>query len=96
MSDKAKVEGLLGAQGQFEKVQQAELALKDSSPCYEHTGSSSASLPEGQWARDALRNCEYPRAEPSGLGFGGGICSNSAHFCSLSTPFHAGFHTEWL
>uniref|UniRef100_A0A8D2PJR8 Rho guanine nucleotide exchange factor 12 n=1 Tax=Zosterops lateralis melanops TaxID=1220523 RepID=A0A8D2PJR8_ZOSLA len=56
MSDKAKVEGLLGAQGQFEKVQQAELALKDSSPCYEHTGSSSASLPEGQWARDALRN----------------------------------------
>ncbi|NXR37015.1 ARHGC factor, partial [Zosterops hypoxanthus] len=56
MSDKAKVEGLLGAQGQFEKVQQAELALKDSSPCYEHTGSSSAALPEGQWARDALRN----------------------------------------
>ncbi|XP_023797229.1 rho guanine nucleotide exchange factor 12 isoform X2 [Cyanistes caeruleus] len=54
MSDKAKVEGLLGAEGQFEKVQQAELALKDSSACYEHTASSSA--PEGQWARDALRN----------------------------------------
>ncbi|XP_058713028.1 rho guanine nucleotide exchange factor 12 isoform X2 [Poecile atricapillus] len=54
MSDKAKVEGLLGAEGQFEKVQQAELALKDSSACYEHPASSSA--PEGQWARDALRN----------------------------------------
>uniref|UniRef100_A0A8C3NJX2 Rho guanine nucleotide exchange factor 12 n=1 Tax=Geospiza parvula TaxID=87175 RepID=A0A8C3NJX2_GEOPR len=50
MSEKAKVEGLLGAEGQFEKVQQAELALKDSSGC------SSASVPEGQWARDALRN----------------------------------------
>ncbi|NWY43481.1 ARHGC factor, partial [Sylvia atricapilla] len=56
MSDKAKVEGLLGAEGQFEKVQQAELALKDSSACYEHAASSSASVPEGQWARDALRN----------------------------------------
>uniref|UniRef100_A0A803VV22 Rho guanine nucleotide exchange factor 12 n=1 Tax=Ficedula albicollis TaxID=59894 RepID=A0A803VV22_FICAL len=50
LSEKAKVEGLLGAEGQFEKVQQAELALKDS---------SSASVPEGQWAQDALRNCEY-------------------------------------
>ncbi|XP_063034546.1 rho guanine nucleotide exchange factor 12 isoform X1 [Melospiza melodia melodia] len=50
MSEKAKVEGLLGAEGQFEKGQQAELALKDSSGC------SSASVPEGQWARDALRN----------------------------------------
>uniref|UniRef100_A0A8C5NNS7 Rho guanine nucleotide exchange factor 12 n=1 Tax=Junco hyemalis TaxID=40217 RepID=A0A8C5NNS7_JUNHY len=48
MSEKAKVEGLL--EGQFEKGQQAELALKDSSGC------SSASVPEGQWARDALRN----------------------------------------
>uniref|UniRef100_A0A803VJC8 Rho guanine nucleotide exchange factor 12 n=1 Tax=Ficedula albicollis TaxID=59894 RepID=A0A803VJC8_FICAL len=47
LSEKAKVEGLLGAEGQFEKVQQAELALKDS---------SSASVPEGQWAQDALRN----------------------------------------
>ncbi|NWS84209.1 ARHGC factor, partial [Toxostoma redivivum] len=56
MSDKAKVEGLLGAEGQFEKVQQAELALKDSSACYEHPASSSASVPEGQWAQDALRN----------------------------------------
>ncbi|NWZ33735.1 ARHGC factor, partial [Brachypodius atriceps] len=56
MSEKAKVEGLLGAQGQFEKVQQAELALKDSPACYEHPASSSASVPEGQWARDALRN----------------------------------------
>ncbi|XP_039940903.1 rho guanine nucleotide exchange factor 12 isoform X2 [Hirundo rustica] len=56
MSEKAKVEGLLGAEGQFEKVQQAELALKDSSACYEHPASSSASVPEGQWARDALRN----------------------------------------
>ncbi|NXY38123.1 ARHGC factor, partial [Pomatorhinus ruficollis] len=56
MSEKAKVEGLLGAEGQFEKVQQAELALKDSSACYEHSASSSASVPEGQWARDALRN----------------------------------------
>ncbi|NXR21677.1 ARHGC factor, partial [Cinclus mexicanus] len=56
MSEKAKVEGLLGAEGQFEKVQQAELALKDSSACYEHPASSSASVPEGQWAQDALRN----------------------------------------
>ncbi|NXD00445.1 ARHGC factor, partial [Certhia familiaris] len=56
MSEKAKVEGLLGAEAQFEKVQQAELALKDSSACYEHPASSSASVPEGQWARDALRN----------------------------------------
>lgn len=56
MSEKAKVEGLLGAEGQFEKVQQAELALKDSSGCYEHPGSSSASVTEGQWAQDALRN----------------------------------------
>ncbi|NWY14924.1 ARHGC factor, partial [Aphelocoma coerulescens] len=56
MSEKAKVEGLLGAEGQFEKRQQAELALKDSSACYEHTATSSASVPEGQWARDALRN----------------------------------------
>ncbi|NXQ30306.1 ARHGC factor, partial [Alaudala cheleensis] len=49
-SPQAKVEG------QFEKVQQAELALKDPSGCYEHPGSSSASVPEGQWAQDALRN----------------------------------------
>lgn len=56
MSEKAKVEGLLGAEGQFEKVQQAELALKDPSACYEHPGSSSAPVPEGQWAQDALRN----------------------------------------
>ncbi|NWU41357.1 ARHGC factor, partial [Hylia prasina] len=56
MSEKAKVEGLLGAEGQFEKVQQAELALKDSSACYQHPASSSAPVPEGQWARDALRN----------------------------------------
>ncbi|NWY75788.1 ARHGC factor, partial [Erithacus rubecula] len=47
LSEQAKVEGLLGAEGHFEKVQQAELALKDS---------SSASVPEGQWAQDALRN----------------------------------------
>uniref|UniRef100_A0A8C5TRU2 Rho guanine nucleotide exchange factor 12 n=1 Tax=Malurus cyaneus samueli TaxID=2593467 RepID=A0A8C5TRU2_9PASS len=53
---KAKVEGLLGPEGQFEKVQQAELALKDSSACYEHVATGSASVPEGQWARDALRN----------------------------------------
>lgn len=69
MSEKAKVEGLLGAEGQFEKVQQAELALKDSSACYEHPASGSASVPEGQWARDALRNCEYPQGMPSGVGF---------------------------
>lgn len=74
MSEKAKVEGLLGAQGQFEKVQQAELALKDSSACYEHTATGSASVPEGQWARDALRNCEYPRAVPTAVGWGGGNC----------------------
>ncbi|KAL9825979.1 LOW QUALITY PROTEIN: rho guanine nucleotide exchange factor 12 [Geothlypis trichas] len=63
MSEKVKVEGLLGAEGQFEKVQQAELALKDSSGC------SSASVPEGQWAQDALRNCEYH----PGLGSAHGI-----------------------
>lgn len=68
MSEKAKVEGLLGAEAQFEKVQEAE----DSSACYEHPASSSASVPEGQWARDALRNCEYPWAVPTGVGFGVG------------------------
>lgn len=75
MSEKAKVEGLLGAEGQFEKVQQAELALKDSSGCFEHPASSSASVPEGQWAQDALRNCEYH----PGLGSGGGV-GPTAHF----------------
>ncbi|NXS06350.1 ARHGC factor, partial [Neodrepanis coruscans] len=55
-SEKAKVEGLLVSDSQFDKVQQAELALKDSSACYEHTASSSPSLSEGQWAQDALRN----------------------------------------
>ncbi|NWU92217.1 ARHGC factor, partial [Upupa epops] len=49
MSDKSKVESLLVSEGQ-----QAELALKDSSACYEHTSTSSVS--EGQWALDALRN----------------------------------------
>ncbi|NXK94232.1 ARHGC factor, partial [Formicarius rufipectus] len=56
MSEKAKVESLLVSEGQFEKVQQAGLALKDSSACYEHTALSSPSVPEGQWAQDALRN----------------------------------------
>uniref|UniRef100_A0A8D2MTG7 Rho guanine nucleotide exchange factor 12 n=1 Tax=Zonotrichia albicollis TaxID=44394 RepID=A0A8D2MTG7_ZONAL len=61
LSEKAKVEGLL--EGQFEKGPQAELALKDSSGC------SSASVPEGQWARDALRNCEYPPARAISIHF---------------------------
>ncbi|KAJ7414928.1 Rho guanine nucleotide exchange factor 12 [Willisornis vidua] len=61
MSEKAKVESLLVSEGQFEKVQQAELALQDSSACYEPPGPSSPPVPEGQWARDALRNLDLLR-----------------------------------
>ncbi|NXG54135.1 ARHGC factor, partial [Hemiprocne comata] len=56
LSEKSKVESLLVAERQFDKVQQAELTLKDSSACYEHPTSSSPSGSEGQWALDALRN----------------------------------------
>ncbi|XP_030320589.1 rho guanine nucleotide exchange factor 12 isoform X2 [Calypte anna] len=54
MSEKSKVESLLGSERQFDKVQQADLTLKGSSACYEHTTTSLPS--EGQWALDALRN----------------------------------------
>uniref|UniRef100_A0A8C6NC46 Rho guanine nucleotide exchange factor 12 n=1 Tax=Melopsittacus undulatus TaxID=13146 RepID=A0A8C6NC46_MELUD len=56
MSEKSKVESLLASEGQFDKVQQADLTLKDSSACYEHTTTSLSSVSEGQWALDALRN----------------------------------------
>ncbi|KAM6045101.1 rho guanine nucleotide exchange factor 12 isoform 5-T5 [Theristicus caerulescens] len=56
MSEKSKVESLLVSERQFDKVQQADLALKDSSACYEHTTTSLPSVSEGQWALDALRN----------------------------------------
>ncbi|KAM9369990.1 LOW QUALITY PROTEIN: rho guanine nucleotide exchange factor 12 [Phaethornis superciliosus] len=54
MSEKSKVESLLVSERQFDKVQQADLTLKGSSACYEHTTTSLPS--EGQWALDALRN----------------------------------------
>ncbi|XP_071625327.1 rho guanine nucleotide exchange factor 12 isoform X3 [Heliangelus exortis] len=54
MSEKSKVESLLVSERQFDKVQQADLTLKGSSACYEHTATSLPS--EGQWALDALRN----------------------------------------
>lgn len=60
VSDKSKAESLLVSEGQFDKVQQADLTLKDPSACCEHTGAGSAAVPEGQWALDALRNCKYP------------------------------------
>ncbi|KFZ60438.1 Rho guanine nucleotide exchange factor 12, partial [Antrostomus carolinensis] len=56
MSEKSKVESLLVSERQFDKVQQADLTLKDSSACYEHTTTSLSSVSEGQWALDALRN----------------------------------------
>ncbi|KFR01920.1 Rho guanine nucleotide exchange factor 12, partial [Nipponia nippon] len=56
MSEKSKVESLLVSERQFDKVQQADLTLKDSSACYEHTTTSLPSVSEGQWALDALRN----------------------------------------
>ncbi|KFO82751.1 Rho guanine nucleotide exchange factor 12, partial [Cuculus canorus] len=56
MSEKSKVESLLVSEGQFDKVQQADLTLKDSSACYEHTAAGLPSVSEGQWALDALRN----------------------------------------
>ncbi|OPJ71448.1 hypothetical protein AV530_009507 [Patagioenas fasciata monilis] len=59
VSDKSKAESLLVSEGQFDKVQQADLTLKDPAACCEHTGSGSAAVPEGQWALDALRNCKY-------------------------------------
>lgn len=64
MSEKSKVESLLASEGQFDKVQQADLTLKDSSACYEHTTTSLSSVSEGQWALDALRNCKYLWAVP--------------------------------
>ncbi|XP_072740925.1 rho guanine nucleotide exchange factor 12 isoform X3 [Ciconia boyciana] len=56
MPEKSKVESLLVSERQFDKVQQADLTLKDSSACYEHTATSLPSVSEGQWALDALRN----------------------------------------
>ncbi|KAM6107780.1 rho guanine nucleotide exchange factor 12 isoform 5-T5 [Pterocles gutturalis] len=56
MSEKSKVESLLVSERQFDKVQQADLTLKDSSACYEHTSTSLPLVSEGQWALDALRN----------------------------------------
>ncbi|KAM6190931.1 rho guanine nucleotide exchange factor 12 isoform 1-T1 [Sarcoramphus papa] len=56
ISEKSKVESLLVSERQFDKVQQADLTLKDSSACYEHTTTSLPSVSEGQWALDALRN----------------------------------------
>ncbi|KFV68057.1 Rho guanine nucleotide exchange factor 12, partial [Dryobates pubescens] len=56
MSEKSKVESLLVSERQFDKVQQADLTLKDPSACFEHTASSLPSVAEGQWALDALRN----------------------------------------
>uniref|UniRef100_A0A8B9GAF2 Rho guanine nucleotide exchange factor 12 n=1 Tax=Amazona collaria TaxID=241587 RepID=A0A8B9GAF2_9PSIT len=56
MSEKSKVESLLASEGQFDKVQQTDLTLKDSSACYEHATTGLSSVSEGQWALDALRN----------------------------------------
>ncbi|XP_010721961.1 rho guanine nucleotide exchange factor 12 isoform X2 [Meleagris gallopavo] len=58
MSEKSEVESLLVAERQFDKVQQADLALKESSPCYEHTASNLPLVSGGQWALDALRNLD--------------------------------------
>uniref|UniRef100_A0A8B9PM44 Rho guanine nucleotide exchange factor 12 n=1 Tax=Apteryx owenii TaxID=8824 RepID=A0A8B9PM44_APTOW len=58
MSEKSKVESLLVTERQFDKVHQADLSLKDSSACYEHTTTNSPSVSEGQWALDALRNLD--------------------------------------
>lgn len=60
VSDKSKAESLLVSERQFDKVQQADLTLKDSSACCEHATSGLASVSEGQWALDALRNRKYP------------------------------------
>lgn len=59
MSEKSEVESLLVAEGQFDKVQQADLALKESPPCYEHTATNLPLVAGGQWALDALRNRKY-------------------------------------
>lgn len=67
MSEKSKVESLLVSDRQFDKVQQTDLTLKDSSACFEHTASSLPSVTEGQWALDALRNCEYLWAVCGGM-----------------------------
>ncbi|NWH79953.1 ARHGC factor, partial [Piaya cayana] len=56
VSEKSKVESLLVSEGQFDKMQQADLTLKDSSACYEHAATGLPSVSEGQWALDALRN----------------------------------------
>uniref|UniRef100_A0A8C3L6F3 Rho guanine nucleotide exchange factor 12 n=1 Tax=Chrysolophus pictus TaxID=9089 RepID=A0A8C3L6F3_CHRPC len=58
MSEKSEVESLLVAERQFDKVQQADLALKESSPCYEHTATNLPLVSGGQWALDALRNLD--------------------------------------
>ncbi|XP_042738160.1 rho guanine nucleotide exchange factor 12 isoform X1 [Lagopus leucura] len=58
MSEKSEVESLLVAERQFDKVQQADLALKEASPCYEHTATNLPLVSGGQWALDALRNLD--------------------------------------
>ncbi|XP_072210793.1 rho guanine nucleotide exchange factor 12 isoform X3 [Excalfactoria chinensis] len=58
VSEKSEVESLLVAERQYDKVQQADLALKESSPCYEHTATSLPLVSGGQWALDALRNLD--------------------------------------
>lgn len=67
MSEKSKVESLLVSEVQFDKVQQADLTLKDSSACYEHRSTDLPSVSEGQWALDALRNCKYLWAVSGGM-----------------------------
>ncbi|XP_065594554.1 rho guanine nucleotide exchange factor 12 isoform X2 [Cyrtonyx montezumae] len=58
MSEKSEVESLLVTERRFEKVQQADLALKESPSCYEHTATNLPSVSGGQWALDALRNLD--------------------------------------
>uniref|UniRef100_A0A8B9T037 Rho guanine nucleotide exchange factor 12 n=1 Tax=Anas platyrhynchos TaxID=8839 RepID=A0A8B9T037_ANAPL len=58
MSEKSEVESLLVTERQFDKVQQADLTLKDTSTCYEHAATDLPSVPGGQWALDALRNLD--------------------------------------
>ncbi|KAM6043133.1 rho guanine nucleotide exchange factor 12 isoform 3-T3 [Chlamydotis macqueenii] len=56
MSEKSNVESHLVSERQFDKVQQEDLELKDSSGRYEHITTGLPSVSEGQWALDALRN----------------------------------------
>lgn len=74
MSEKSEVESLLVTERQFDKVQQGDLTLKDTSTCYEHTATDLPSVSGGQWALDALRNCKYRGAASGSMWFGGGGC----------------------